>query len=196
MEHSPSMSDPGRLLRFARASIAERLGAGPASAPIGPWFDELAATFVTLSRHDELHGCMGSLTPLRPLADDVRRNALAAAFVDPRAVPLAARDVARLRIEISHLSALEPLAVTSEADARAILRPGVDGVVLSWGGLHGTFLPQVWEALPDPRDFLEALKVKAGLPRGFWSPDVVLERYGVRKYVDEPLPAAEARVHV
>jgi AmmeMemoRadiSam system protein A len=189
------MNDPRRLLEFARASITERLGGGPATAPVGAWFDQPAATFVTLYRDDELHGCMGTLMPHRRLADDVRHNALAAAFIDPRAVPLAAGDLARLRIEISHLSALEPLAVASEAEARAALRPGVDGVVLSWGGLRGTFLPQVWDALPDPRAFLDALKVKAGLPRGFWSPDIALERYGVQKYVDDPFPGREASPH-
>ena len=120
-----------------------------------------------------------------PLVDDVRLHAVAAAFRDSRFEPLAVEEFATIEVEVSLLEPLQPLQAGSECDAHAALQPGVDGVVLEWRGRRATFLPQVWEQLPLPRDFLAALKHKAGLPRDFWAEDLRLSRYRVRKFVQE-----------
>ncbi|MBI5504780.1 MAG: AmmeMemoRadiSam system protein A [Deltaproteobacteria bacterium] len=182
------MTEPRRLLEFARGLIAEEFGAAPAVAPTGSWFEQRAATFVTLRRGPRLHGCIGTLRPRRSIVDDVRHNTMAALLTDPRAVPLQAADVELLRIEISHLSALERVEVASEEELRRVLRPRVDGVVLTWRDRCGTFLPQVWESLPDPARFLAELKTKAGLGSAFWSADIVVERYSVLKYSEYESP--------
>jgi AmmeMemoRadiSam system protein A len=181
----PWTEERGRvLLRIARAALAQALGAGSVAANLDePWLREPGATFVTLRRADgELRGCVGSIEAQRPLAEDVAHNAVAAAFHDSRFPPLAPRELPEISLEVSLLSPPEPLPVLSEAEALRLLRPGVDGVILEYRGRRGTFLPQVWEQLPDPRDFLAHLTTKAGLPRGFWAPEVRLSRYTVRKW--------------
>ena len=110
------------------------------------------------------------------------KNAIAAAFRDPRFPPLSRDEFADLQIEVSLLSEPEIVSFHDEADALAQLRPGIDGVILSSGGRQATFLPQVWESLPDRREFIMHLKRKAGLRDDFWSADVTLARYQVRKY--------------
>jgi AmmeMemoRadiSam system protein A len=170
------------LLAIAREAIEQ----GP--APLEdvrwqePWLTRPAATFVTLKLDGALRGCIGSLEPRRALADDVASNARAAAYRDPRFEPVARDERRRLEIEVSVLSAPEPVTVGSEAEAIAALRPFTDGVILEYGELRSTFLPQVWESLPDPADFLRELKRKAGLPAAFWHPEVRLSRYTVEKY--------------
>ena len=173
------------LLGQARRAIAEALGqpVGPA-APAHGALAERGATFVTLRTAGELRGCIGTLEARRPLADDVRMHALAAAFRDPRFAPLRADEFDALEIEVSVLGEPEPLPALSEADACAALRPGIDGVVLEWRGHRATFLPQVWDDLPEPRAFLAALNRKAGLPPDHWASDLRLSRYAVRKYVE------------
>jgi AmmeMemoRadiSam system protein A len=171
------------LLRIARGSIGQALGAGPAFDPGDrAWLREPGATFVTLRSLGDLRGCVGSIEARRPLGEDVRQNALAAAFQDPRFPPLEAREWPGVTLEVSLLSPPEPLPCASEAEAIRLLRPGIDGVVLESGARRSTFLPQVWEQLPDPRDFLDHLRRKAGLPAGFWAPEVRLSRYGVQKW--------------
>ena len=101
---------------------------------------------------------------------------------DPRFAPLGEQELARTRVEVSLLTPAEPFPVASEADALARLRPGIDGLILSYGSQRATFLPQVWESLPDPRQFVAELKRKAGLPAAFWHQEVILARYGVRKW--------------
>lgn len=179
------------LLGHARRAIADALGqaAGPAPAPHAG-LAERGATFVTLRIAGELRGCIGTLEARRPLADDVQMHALAAAFRDPRFPPLGAHEFAALEIEVSVLGEPEPLPPLAEAEAHAALRPGVDGVVLEWRGRRATFLPQVWDELPEPRDFLAALKRKAGLPADHWASDLRLARYSVRKYVEQRAEAA------
>jgi AmmeMemoRadiSam system protein A len=177
------------LPRFARACIAEALGATPAARPGLPGVDRIAATFVSLHRGEALHGCIGSLTAWRPLLDDVKRNALAAAFEDPRAPSLDAAGLRALEVEVSVLSPPTPVDFDTQADLLSTLRPGVDGLILEWGGHRGTFLPQVWEQLPEPEDFLNHLKRKAGLRVDFWAPDVKIDRYTVQAFVD-PAPGA------
>ena len=138
-----------------------------------------AATFVTLNLNGELRGCIGSLAAHRNLTDDVVENAYSAAFRDPRFTPVTARELAQLEIHISILSPTEPLQFQNEADLLQQLRPGIDGLVLEAGHHRGTFLPQVWEQLPEPVDFLAHLKRKAGLPMSYWSPTLRVERYTV-----------------
>ena len=140
------------------------------------------ASFVTLTRQGELRGCIGSLEAHRPLERDVRENALGAALRDPRFMPLSRGEFDAIRVEVSLLSASEPLEVADEAAALAALRPHVDGVVFEYGHLRSTFLPQVWEQLPDPDQFLAHLKRKAGLPMDFWAEQVRLSRYTVTKW--------------
>ncbi|WP_338846434.1 AmmeMemoRadiSam system protein B [Massilia sp. W12] len=141
-----------------------------------------AATFVTLSQNGQLRGCIGSLEAYRPLLEDLQENALSAALRDPRFPPLQAQELAVTRIEISVLSPASPIYFKSEAEALAQLRPQIDGVILQSGSRRSTFLPQVWEQLPDVSDFMAHLKHKAGLPPHSWPADLRLWRYQVQKY--------------
>lgn len=170
------------LLALARAAIAEAFGRILSVDRSAGWLGEPGACFVTLTLGGRLRGCIGSLVPRRPLCDDVRSNARAAAFDDPRFPPVTIEEFDRVRIEVSVLSPLEPFPVRSEAEALERLRPGIDGVVLEWGRHRGTFLPQVWDELPDPRTFLAHLKLKAGLPADVWSDAIRLSRYHVDKW--------------
>ncbi|HSN88350.1 MAG TPA: AmmeMemoRadiSam system protein A [Thermoanaerobaculia bacterium] len=174
------------LVRIARESLAEALGLGTMEAPDEPWLHEKGATFVTLTANGKLRGCMGSIRARRTLLEDVQANARSAAFDDPRFLRVRPAEFVDLSVEVSLLSPPEPFEVESEEDALAHLRPGVDGVVLECGTARSTFLPQVWEQLPDPRKFLAHLKVKAGLPADFWSPEIRLSRYTVEKFKDDP----------
>jgi AmmeMemoRadiSam system protein A len=173
------------LLTIARASIASRFGIWFETDHEADFLRDTAACFVTLTQDRRLRGCIGSLEPRRPLLDDVRANALAAAFQDPRFAPLSAAEFNVTRIEVSVLSPLKPLEIADEEDALKKLRPGIDGVVLACDGRRGTFLPQVWESLPQPRQFLSELKRKAGLPADFWSQHVQLFRYEVEKWCEQ-----------
>ena len=171
------------LLAIAHEAIGE---ANEPAAP-GEWPDEWlrrrAATFVTLRMHDgELRGCIGTIDARRPLGDDVACNAHAAAYRDPRFPPLARDDRARISVEVSVLSQRVAIEAPSEEAVAARLRPGVDGVVLEYQDLRATFLPQVWENIPDAFEFLRNLKRKAGLPERFWHGELKLWRYSVEKY--------------
>lgn len=172
------------LARFARGCIAKELGGEPAQGreTLDPFCSRPGASFVTLRWLDgRLQGCIGSLEARRPLADDVAHNALAAAFVDPRAAPLALSDLGGIEVEVSVLSKLERIAFDgTEAGARAALPIG-HGVVIICGARRGTFLPQLWERLTTPDEFLQELKKKAHLPVDFWSPEIELHHYTVTK---------------
>lgn len=170
------------LLRLARAAIAAELGFVSHEYPRTAWLEEPGATFVTLTLDGRLRGCIGSLEAQRPLVDDVRHNAVAAAFRDPRFMPLSKTEFADTVIEVSVLSTPEPLSFGSEADALSQLHRGSDGVILEYNGHRATYLPQVWAHLPDPQSFLDELKVKAGLPEDFWSNDIRLSHYTVQKF--------------
>jgi AmmeMemoRadiSam system protein A len=173
------------LLPMARSAIAGAVGqAGAPSRPAAtdPWLQAPGATFVTLTQRGQLRGCIGTLEAHRPLHQDVEANAVAAALRDPRFAPLQARELAWTEIEVSLLSVREALAFHSEDDALAQLRPGVDGVIFQFDRFRSTFLPQVWEQLPDVTGFMAHLKQKAGLPADFWSPQVRLERYTVTQW--------------
>lgn len=173
------------LLILARNAIAAHFG--QTQAPVAVDLPELAkmgATFVTLTQQGQLRGCIGSLEAWRPLAQDVQENACAAAFRDPRFEPLRADELPHTRVEVSLLTPPEPMQFSSEADALAQLRPNVDGVIFTASGRRSTFLPQVWEQLPEPREFMARLKQKAGLAASYWGPDVRLERYTVHKWTE------------
>lgn len=171
-----------QILRdIARASIRHGLAYGralainPAELPAA--LQQKAATFVTLEIGGELRGCIGTLEAQRPLAADVAENAFRAAFNDSRFPPLARNEEDQLAIHISVLSPPVLMRVRDEADLLRQLRPGIDGIVLTEGTRRGTFLPGVWEQLPEPRNFLAHLKQKAGLPADYWSPAIRVERY-------------------
>jgi AmmeMemoRadiSam system protein A len=170
------------LLILARNAIAQRFGQPALPVPPNPELSTPGATFVTLTQNGQLRGCIGSLEAYRPLTTDVSENALAAAFSDPRFPPLSAEELGRTRIEVSLLTPPEPFVFTDESDALKQLRPGRDGLVLTHGQRRATFLPQVWETLPDPKSFMAQLKLKAGLPPTFWDERIALSRYGVQKW--------------
>ena len=183
MSQSCSYTDADQeiLLRVAHNAIGHGLRRGiPASiepetysAPLR----EQAASFVTLKSDGALRGCIGTLQAVRPLVNDVNENAYAAAFRDPRFPPLSDRELNGLQISISILSAPELITFSSEGDLVDQLRVGVDGLVLEEGQRRGTFLPAVWEALPDPSAFLRQLKIKAGLHPDYWSDTLRVYRY-------------------
>lgn len=181
------MDARGRIMtELARAAIARRLGLAAHRPECPAWLEAPGAAFVTLTQDGCLRGCIGSLEAWRPLREDLEANACAAAFDDPRFLPLSAEELPRTQVEVSILSPPEPMAFADERDAIGRLRPGVDGVILEWGRHRGTFLPQVWEQLPDPADFMRQLKRKAGLSTDFWAGDLRLSRYTVEKYKESP----------
>ena len=172
-----------RLLEIARGSIAAALGlAVPSPVPDELWLKPAQATFVTLTQGGRLRGCIGSLEAHRPLGADVRHNARAAALSDPRFPALKVEELALTRVEVSLLSTPKELAFTDHADLIAQLRPGEDGLILECGGARGTFLPQVWESLPDAEQFIAELKRKAGLSPGASTAKCRIQRYRVLKW--------------
>lgn len=185
----PSTNAGQTLLPIARASIVGVLGRRQAALEAAPWLHEPGACFVTLTQQGELRGCIGSLEAHRPLLADVKANAVAAAFHDPRFAPLSARELEITEVEVSLLSPMQALTFASEAEALAQLRPGLDGVVFEFGARRSTFLPQVWEQLPDTDAFMAHLKHKAGLPVSFWAEGVRLQRYTVSKWKESELAA-------
>lgn len=170
------------LLHLARAAIAAELGFISDDLPRTAWLEEPGATFVTLILRGQLRGCIGSLEANRALIDDVRHNAVAAAFQDPRFAPLTKEEFADVIIDVALLSKPEPIRFSSEHDALTQLNPGLDGVTLEYGAHRATHLPHAWEDLPDPQAFLAHLKKQAGLAEDFWSDEITLSRFTVRKW--------------
>ncbi len=138
------------------------------------------ASFVTLHRRGHLRGCIGSARAWRALAADVAVNAYCTAFEDPRFDPLRPDELDALDVDISVLGAPEPFPVASEHELIARLVPGRDGVILNEGSRRGLFLPAVWELVEDAADFVRHLKHKAGLPEGYWSDRISVERFETR----------------
>lgn len=174
-----------RLLDLAAASIEQglegkRLAPRAAEYPLSLRIER--ASFVTLNIAGELRGCIGSLEAWRPLVLDVAENAWSAAFRDSRFAPLRRDEFERLEIHLSLLTSPEELSFESEADLLAQLVPGVDGLILLEGALRSTFLPSVWESIPEPQEFLRQLKRKAGLPAGYWSDSLQLSRYRAESF--------------
>lgn len=173
------------LLPIARTAIARVLNVPHAADESAPWLAAHGACFVTLTQYGELRGCIGSLQAHRSLLADVKSNAVSAAMRDPRFTPLSTEELDITEIEISLLSPSQEMQVRDEADALAQLRPGVDGIIFEYDRYRSTFLPQVWESLAQPRDFLAMLRRKAGLPDDFWAEDVKLSRYTVTKWSEK-----------
>ncbi|WP_089727014.1 AmmeMemoRadiSam system protein A [Candidatus Thiosymbion oneisti] len=185
----PDPLDPSQrrtLLALARQSIAHGLDQGgplpvvPSDYPAN--LRERRAAFVTLETGGTLRGCIGHLEAVQPLVSDVAENAFAAAFRDPRFRPLTRPELARLSIEISVLTPSQPLSFTSEEELLRMIEPGRDGLILEEGAARGTFLPTVWESLPEPRAFLRHLKQKAGLRPDYWSDRVRVRRYRTESF--------------
>ena len=171
------------LTGLARAAIEQRLDMRSDLVTDRPeWLREPGASFVTLTMDGRLRGCIGSLVAHRPLGQDVASNAQSAAFADPRFRPLSAADIDRVHIEVSVLSPSEPIQFTDRADALRQLRPGIDGVILDAGWHRATFLPQVWDELPAPEDFIRHLLAKADLPPDRWDTSIRLARYTVTAF--------------
>jgi len=166
-------------LRY-RLNHAHALLVQPQEYP--PPLQELRASFVTLHAQSQLRGCIGSLEPRWPLVKDVAENACAAGFSDPRFPPLQAQELRQLDIHVSVLGNPEPILAASEQALLDQLRPNIDGLILKKGEKRGTFLPSVWESLPDPESFLRKLKVKAGLPQDYWSPSLEVFRYTAESF--------------
>jgi hypothetical protein len=182
-EDRVSLEDAGKvLLSMARGHIEERLFAKSAAAFDAPWLRQQGATFVTLKKDGALRGCIGSLQAVRPLAEDVAQSALGAAFRDPRFAPLTAAEWPACSVEVSLLSAPKPLRFGDEDDLLAQLSPGEDGLILEAGERRATFLPQVWESLPDKRAFLNELLRKAGLAADTRLTRCRISRYRVAKF--------------
>jgi len=172
-----ALDDAGKtLLAIARGAIESKLF-GSASTADAPWLTQNGATFVTLTRDGALRGCIGSLQAARPLGDDVAQNAIAAAFRDPRFPAISGAEWPGVRVEVSLLSAPKPMRFADEPDLLSQLRAGEDGVILEADGRRATFLPQVWEGIPDKHQFLRELARKASLPD-----DVRLGRCRVWRY--------------
>lgn len=179
----PLQEAGGTLLRLARSAIEGRLFGTTASLD-APWLAQAGASFVTLMRDGALRGCIGSLQAARPLGVDVPENALGAAFRDPRFSPLSAAEWPGCRVEVSLLSTPKALRFADEADLLEQLVAGEDGVILEADGRRATFLPQVWEGLPDKRRFLRELARKAGLPSDIRLGRCRVSRYRVAKWTE------------
>jgi len=163
------------LLWLARETIGRQLGMearepGPdiATRLLDQALGHKRGTFVTLKEHGELRGCIGSLAAIDSIVEGVKRNALHAAFDDSRFRPVEKNELAAIEVEISILTEPTLLAYASAEELLRILQVGIDGVILRKGVQGATFLPQVWEQLPEPRDFLSHLCRKAGLPAEAW----------------------------
>jgi AmmeMemoRadiSam system protein A len=186
----PAIDDPARrrLVHVAREAVrvglTERRQYLPDTATMAGPLRALAATFVTLRRADELLGCIGTMEPVRPLADDVARNAASAAFADPRLPAVTWEDFHYMRVKISVLGRLVPLAVRSVDELAGAARPGIDGLLVADGQRRGTFLPSVWAQVSEPAEFIDMLWQKAGLAPGTWSRQLQVFRYETLEFGD------------
>ena len=190
-----SLATPDRheLLALARASIDSALSPSRVGGELVPFTAALLppsltvrrSSFVTLRRNEELRGCCGTLDAPRPLAEDVWRNAWAAAFNDYRFSPLTAAEWPQVSLHLSLLTTPEPLDVASEAQLLEVLRPSIDGLILESDIGRATFLPAVWEQIPDSAQFVRHLKMKAGWPATYWSARVRAYRYTTESFGEE-----------
>jgi len=179
-----------KLLKAARDTIQNALGeqksesAGEEGLP--PVLSERRGSFVTLTLQGALRGCIGRIIPQETLLEGVKANAIQAAFRDPRFRPLSRGELDRVKIEVSILTEPVPLSYSDDHDLTNRLRPGTDGVILKKGYKQATFLPQVWEQLPNPGDFLTHLCLKAGLEGDAWKRDKLdVSVYRVQAFEEE-----------
>lgn len=167
-----SVDDKHYLLSLARSAISHAVNHQPPPdidlTTLSPILKSYGASFVTLTKNGLLRGCIGTLEAYQPLAIDVREHAVAAALEDYRFSPVSAGELTSIKIEISRLSQPVPLDYRDPESLIQALRPGVDGVILSDGYHRATFLPQVWEQLPQPGEFLSHLCSKMGVNADTW----------------------------
>ncbi len=176
------------LLRAARQSIEHTLAGNRLSFEndnSDAVLHEKHASFVTLKRHGALRGCIGTLEATRSLLQDVIHNARAAAFQDSRFPALTQPELAGLHIEISVLSIAVPITARNRVELLQLLQPGKDGLIVQEGARRATFLPSVWESLPDADDFFDQLMQKAGLGAAYWSSSLKLFRYQTDNFGDD-----------
>jgi AmmeMemoRadiSam system protein A len=167
-----SAEDKQTLLQVARFSLVQAAGGKPApEIDIRDYSRNLqndGASFVTLTKAGDLRGCIGTLEAYQPLVQDVCEHARAAAIEDYRFPPVRDHEVPQIKIEISYLTKPQPLDYDNSDDLIAKLRPGIDGVVIRDGLRRATFLPQVWEKIPDPQEFMDHLCLKMGASARMW----------------------------
>lgn len=191
MQDKLSLEEQQILLRLAREAMTRRVKGGNLPPldleSLPPRLRENGASFVTLTIRGDLRGCIGALEAYQPLAQDVREHAAAAALEDPRFPPVTERELEAIRIEVSRLTRPLPLEYTDADDLLSKLRPHVDGVILRDGPRRATFLPQVWEKLPDPAEFLNHLCQKMGLNENAWrSKRLEALTYQVEEFHESP----------
>lgn len=174
------------LLGLAHKSIQSGLQTGAAHNPVSRDYPaellETRASFVTLKHDEKLRGCIGSLEAHTRLINSVAENAYAAAFRDPRFPALTMAEFEHLSIELSVLGPLQAVQCHSEDDLLTQLQAGRDGWVIQEQRARGTFLPSVWDALPDAYEFLQHLKMKAGLTADYWSDNIEVWRYSTESF--------------
>jgi AmmeMemoRadiSam system protein A len=177
---SISTEDQRILLQIARSAIEKRLGMSSTDLPLSdrPFLQQNRGCFVTLEKKGQLRGCIGNIEPIKPLIEAIADNAVSAAFHDPRFSAMTREEWPSVDIEISILSEPRMLEAKNPTDLLAKLAAGVHGVILSRGYRRATFLPQVWDQLPDKRSFLEHLCLKAGMEASCWKdPQTSIEIY-------------------
>lgn len=176
-----SIEDQKTCLQIAKASIKSGLENNKAlpvnASDYSTDLKKQLACFVTLHLNGQLRGCIGALEAYQPLINDVAEHAFAAAFRDPRFPPLQENEFEQIEIEISVLGTPERISFTNEDDLLQQIRPGLDGLILEHQNNRGTFLPSVWQQIPDKNDFLNHLKMKAGLPSNWWDNSAKISRY-------------------
>lgn len=176
-----SHKDQVFLLQLARSVIEGKLRDGRPPRPptdLSPALSEKRGCFVTLHAGKALRGCIGTIEPVQPLVEAVVENAMNAAFQDPRFTPLRENEVSQIELEISVLTVPETLSFSDGEALLSLLKPGAHGVILEKGWHRSTFLPQVWEQLPDPQQFLSHLCRKAGLSGECWRlSDITVKTY-------------------
>lgn len=189
-ERSVNLNDAERrlLVQLAHSAISHGLTHDrPLTVSLRDYPQHLrapGASFVTLHYRNQLRGCIGSLEAQRPLLEDIACNAHAAAFHDPRFLPVTPAELDDLTIHIAILQPAQVLTFHSETELLRQLRPGIDGLILQEGTHRATFLPSVWESLPEPREFLRQLKRKAGLSEDHWSDSMQAWRYTTESFPD------------
>lgn len=180
MSHLLTDGEKQTLLYIAREALEHAVRGTPLppldATVLTSTLSENGASFVTLTIHGDLRGCIGALEAYQPLASDVREHAIAAALNDPRFAPVHESELKNIHIEVSRLTTPRQLTYDNPADLLQRLRPHVDGVILKLGQRRATFLPQVWEKIPEPEEFLRQLCYKMGLPPNTWQ-DTKLQVY-------------------
>lgn len=174
------------LLLLARKTIEARLfgrGLPPDNTPDNTKYLEKRGTFVTLTTNGDLRGCIGHIIPQESLIDGIRANAINAAFKDPRFAPLSKGEWDKIKVEISILTEPAPLKYSDAEDLLSKLRPGIDGLIIEKGYQSATFLPQVWDQLPEKAEFLSHLCMKAGLSANEWKRGtLIIHTYEVQAF--------------